>query len=134
MHGIWSILQEILNQMSSSELWPRKVELMCLIQKMQQLPWVFTHTNRACTNTHWKNFTALKYLLDNGLYKITTESIKLVLNIKQFNTGSNLIVPPPRCTGSVLFFFTTLLRHSMHSTEVSLSIFSLDFTMKSKTM
>ena len=123
MHGIWSILQEILNQMSSSESWPTKVELICLIQKIQQLPWVFTHNNRACTNTYSNNFTAFKYLLDNDLYKITTESIKLVLNIKQFSTGSNLIVPTPQCTGSVLFFFVTLLIYSIHSTEVPLSIF-----------
>ena len=32
-------------------------------------------------------------LLVNGLYKITTESIKLVLNAEQSGASSNLIVP-----------------------------------------
>ena len=34
------------------------------------------------------------YTLVNGLYKITTESIKLVLDVEQFNT-SDLIIPTP---------------------------------------
>ena len=38
------------------------------------------------------NLTKLIHSLVNGLYKITTESIKLVLDPEQFGVSSNLIV------------------------------------------
>ena len=54
-------------------------------------------------------------------------------NIKQFGTGSDLIIT----THDVLyriypFFFASFLRHSRHSTEIPMSIFSIEFTMKSE--
>ena len=42
--------------------------------------------------TEYINFTALIYSVVNGLYKITTQSIKLVLDVEQFGVSSNLIV------------------------------------------
>ena len=74
--------------------------------------------------------------LVNGLYIITTESIKLALDVEQFDASSDLIVPPPiyrKCHSFFFFFNTSSLRHFMDSTEMSLSIFGLEFTTKSKT-
>ena len=39
------------------------------------------------------NLTALIYSLVNGLYKITTESKKLVLDVEQFDVSSDYIIP-----------------------------------------
>ena len=55
-------------------------------------------------NTPTNNLTALIYLLVNGFYKITTESIKLTLDVEQFGASSNLIVLTPN-TQKVLFSF-----------------------------
>ena len=46
----------------------------------------FTHNNGA-----WKHNIDVATLV-NGFYQITAESIKLILNIKQFGTGSNSII------------------------------------------
>ena len=60
----------------------------------------------------------------------------------QFGTGSDLIIHKTTVyrisTLDVqelyfFFFFASLLRHSMHSTEIPLGIFSVEFTMKSVT-
>ena len=56
------------------------------------------------------NPTTLIYSLINGLYNITIESIKLILDVEQFGASNDL----PQCT---------LLRHSMDSTEMPFSIF-----------
>ena len=68
------------------------------------------------------------YSLLIGLYKITTESIKLLSNIEQIWASL------PRDAWKLshfffFFFYTSSLKHSMCSTEMPLSIFSL----KSKT-
>ena len=51
----------------------------------------------------------LIYSLVNGLYKITTESINLILDVEQFGASSDLIVPN-RDAQKVSFF----LLSSMH--------------------
>ena len=81
----------------------------------------FTHNNGACKQN---NLTALIYLLANGLYKITTESTQLILDVEKFGASSDLI-DPTQCTESVIvfFFYESSLRHSMDSTEMPLSIF-----------
>ena len=53
------------------------------------------------------SFTALIFIV-NCLYKVSTESIRLVYNIKQFGTGSDLIVPTQGCTETDVFFFFLL--------------------------
>ena len=39
------------------------------------------------------NLTTLIYSLVNGLFKISTESLKLVLDAEQYGASSDLIVP-----------------------------------------
>ena len=107
------------------------------------------HLLAICTDTDgssiatdsWKNpiqnnLTALIYSLVNGLCKIATESIKLVLDAEQSGASSNLIVP----TGDVqkvlfsffffFFFYASSLRYSMDSTEIPSSIFQPTFHHK----
>ena len=45
----------------------------------------------------------------NGVCQITTESIKLVLNIEHFGAGSDLVVPTQGSTAGTLLFNTSLL-------------------------
>ena len=81
------------------------------------------------------SLTTLIFINQIISYQIPTESIRLqlVINIKQSGTGRDLIVPT-LCTGLFLsFFFLSSLRHSMYSTEMPLSIFSVKFSMKSET-
>ena len=110
------------NQMSHSNLQPRKAELMCAHSKMR-LPWVFTHNNKGYTCSY-KNQP-----YGSDIY----ESIQLVLSIKQVGTGSDLNGPTPNVQKVFLFFFfASLLKHSMNSIEIPLSIFSLEITTMSK--
>ena len=60
---------------------------------------------------------------------ITTESIKHVLNVEQFGMSTDLIVPTPDVQKVSYFFF--LLRHSMDSTEIPLSHFSAQNSLRS---
>ena len=81
--------------MSGSESWPKKVELTCAHKNTTTTMNIFIHNNGACKPSLRNNFTTLIYSLVNGLYKITTEFIKLVLDVRQFGASSNLIVPTP---------------------------------------
>ena len=67
----------------------------------------FTHNNGACEHSYKATLaTALIYSLVNGLYKIITASIKLILDVEQFGASSDLIVPSRDvATESVIFFF-----------------------------
>ena len=72
------------------------------------------------------NLTTLIYSLVNGLYKVNTESTKLILDAEQFGVSSNLIVSTlvyRKCHFLLSFSYASLLRHSMDSTEMPLSIF-----------
>ena len=51
------------------------------------------HNNNGACKYPYK--TTLPYSLVNGIYKMTTESIKLVLDMEQFRMGSDLIIPTP---------------------------------------
>ena len=51
------------------------------------------HITTKLVKTPKNNLTALIYSLVNGLYKITTEFIKLVLDAEQSSASSDLIVP-----------------------------------------
>ena len=53
---------------------------------------IVTHKTRLVTLLQ-NYLTTLIYSLGNGLCKITTESIKLVLDVEQFGVRSNLIIP-----------------------------------------
>ena len=122
--------------MSGSELWPRKVELVSAHKECNKYREYFTHSNEACKHSYKNNLTAVIYSLVNGLYKITTESIKLILDVEQFGASSDLIVPAcgiQKASFSFFFFYASLLKLSMNSIEMPLSIFSLEFIMKSKT-
>ena len=88
----------------------------------------FTYNNGACKHSYkttltllQNNFTALICSLVNSSYEITTESIKLVLDVEEFGMGSDLIVSTRMYRNS--FFYASLLRHSMDSIEMPLSIF-----------
>ena len=59
----------------------------------------------------------------NSVYKITTESMKVKFNIKQFSTSSDLIVPTLDVKD--LSFFVSYFKHFMHSTKTHLSTFIL---------
>ena len=50
------------------------------------------HITTELVNTPTKQLYHIDIFISNGLYKITTESIKLVLDVKQFGASSNLIV------------------------------------------
>ena len=60
---------------------------------------------------------------------VITESIKLVLGVEQFGKSSDLSVILEDVQQvsyfHFLFLYASTLRHSMHSTEIFLSIFSL---------
>ena len=70
--------------------------------------------------------------------KITTKSIKHVLDVMPFSASSNLSVATWGCTKSVklffFFFYASLLRHYMSSVEISLSIFQPTFHFKVLTL
>ena len=51
------------------------------------------HITMKLVKTLQNNLTALIYSLVNGLYKITTESIKVVLDAEKSGASSDLIVP-----------------------------------------
>ena len=73
--------------------------------------------------------TLYRIALISGLYKITSECIKLVLNTEQFGRVAILASLP----GDIeKVFYTSLLTHSMHSTEILLSIFQPTIHFKSK--
>ena len=71
--------------------------------------------------------------LVNGLCKIATESIKFILDAEQSGASSDLIVPTRDVQKVSFSFYASSLRHSIDSTEIPSSIFSLHFTIKSKT-
>ena len=75
--------------MSGSESWSRKVELKHMHKIRNNYREYFTHNNGACKHSYKNNLTALIYSLVNDLYKTTTESIKLVLDLGQFGISSN---------------------------------------------
>ena len=63
--------------------------------------------------------TALILSLVNGLYKITTESIELVLDVEQFGMRTDLIVIALNVQKvSYVFFYASLLRPSKDSTDI----------------
>ena len=84
---LWTVIK-----MSSSKSRPRKVELMCICKNATTTMSIL-HKAMDLVNTLTNNLTALIYSLVNGLCKITTESIKPVLDVEQFGTSSNSIVP-----------------------------------------
>ena len=85
-------------------------------------PWVLTHNNGAC-----KYPTETTYHIDifisNGLYKITNESIKVILNIKQFRHWKWFDRPYTLMYRICPFSLHPLSRYSIHSTQIPLSIF-----------
>ena len=117
---------------SSSESRPRKVELMRRHKKRDDYRDYFTHNNGACKHPYKTNLTALIYSLVNGLYKITKSIKKFILDVEPFVVSNDYIIPTPMYR-SVIFFYASSFRHSMDSTEMPWSIFSLKFTIKSKT-
>ena len=84
----------------------RKVELASAHKKCDDYCEYFTHNNETCKKTLQSNLTALIYSLVNGLYKITTESIKLILDAEQSGASSDLIIPT--CDVQKVSFFLLL--------------------------
>ena len=115
-------------KMSGSKSRPRKVEIM-RAQKTQCNNYCeyFTHNNRACKHPY-KQLYHIEIFINNGLYKITIESIKLKLDVKQFGMSNDLIIPTPDVQKVSLLCI--LLKIPWIPQK---SIFSLEFTMKSKT-
>ena len=75
------------------------------------------------------------YSLVNGLFKIITESLKLVLDTEQSGASSDVIVPTRDVQKvsfflSSFFFYASSLRHSMDSTEILSSIYQPTFHYK----
>ena len=72
------------------------------------------------------------YSLVNGLFKISTESLKLVLDAEQSGASSDLIVPTcdVQKVSFFSFFYASSLRHSMDSTEILSSTFQPTFHHK----
>ena len=77
------------------------------------------HNNEACKHPR-NNLTALIYSLAKGFFTITTESIKLILDVEQFGTSSHLIISTENF---IFFFYASSLKHSMDSTELPLSFY-----------
>ena len=79
---------------SGSESRPRKVELANAHKKRDDYCEYFTHNNEASKNPYKTTLSiALIYSLVNGLFKISTEPLKLILDAEQSGASSNLIVP-----------------------------------------
>ena len=55
--------------------------------------------------------TALICSLVNGLYKITTESIKLALDVEQFGTSSDLIISASNVQKVSYFILSSIYPH-----------------------
>ena len=66
------------------------------------------HIAMELVNSLQNNLTALIYSLVNGLNKITTESIKLILDIEQFGEG---LILPTRTVQKMSFFFLSSSTH-----------------------
>ena len=70
------------------------------------------------------SMTVLVYLLANGLYKIISESIKLILDVEQFRVSSDLIVLPQMHRKCHLFLSSFLPRilikifHGFHRNSI----------------
>ena len=64
------------------------------------------HITTELVNTPTKQPYRINISLANGLYKITTESIKLILDVQQFGMSSNLIVLTPDVQKASYFFFS----------------------------
>ena len=79
--------------MSGSKSRPRKVELASAHNNTTATMSIL-HITMKLPKTLQNNFIALIYYsLVNGLYRITTESIKLVLDAEQSGASSDLIAP-----------------------------------------
>ena len=79
------------------------------------------HITTELVNTPTKQpYYTFIYSLVNGLYKIITESIKL---IEQFGASSDLIIPTHDVQKVSSFFLSSSTHHSMDSTEMPLTIF-----------
>ena len=78
--------------MSGNESRLRKVEL-ASAHKNATTTMSVLHKTMKFVKPLQNNLTALIYSLVNGLYKITTESIKLILDAEQSGANSDLIVP-----------------------------------------
>ena len=94
--------------MSGSESQQRKVELMCAHKNSMIIVSILWSLQIPLQN----NLITLIHVLVNGLYKITTESIKLILDVEQFDMSSNLIIPTldvQKCHFS--FFYVSSLSH-----------------------
>ena len=118
--------------MSGSKSRPRKVEL-ASAHKNATITLSILHITTKLVRSLQNNLTTVIYSLVYGLYKITTESIKLVLDAEQSGAGSDLIVPTrdvQKVSYSFLFFYTSLLRYSIDSTEIPSSIFQPTFYHK----
>ena len=74
-------------------MWPRKIELTYVhSQKCDNYCEHFIHNNRGNKDLYWNTALPHCYSLINGLYNITTESIKPVLNVEQFGANSDLVI------------------------------------------
>ena len=90
-------------KMSGSESRPRKVEL-ASAHKNAMTTMIILHITMKLVKPLQNNLTTLIYSLVNGLFKISTESIKLVLDAEQSGASSDLIIPT-RDVQKVSFFF-----------------------------
>ena len=87
-----SYLWNVVIKTSGSESRPRKAELASAYKKKTTTMSIL-HITIKLVKTLQNNLTTLIYSLVDGLYKIITESIKLVLDAEQSGTSSNLIAP-----------------------------------------
>ena len=123
-------------KMSGSESWPRKAELTHGHKNAMTTMSILQSLQMPLQN----NLTALIDSLVNGLYKITTETIKLVLDVEQFGMNSNLIVLTPDVKKLSLFYIIFLFLciliktfHGFYMQKRYCVFFCLEFTTKSKT-
>ena len=68
------------------------------------------HIALKLVKTLHNNLTALIYSLVNGLFKISTKSLKLILDAEQYGASSDLIVPT-HDVQKVSFFLSSFSMH-----------------------
>ena len=101
--------------MSGNELQPRKVQLMRVHNKNATTTVSILYITMEPVNTSTKQ----PYYIDIFIsYKVTTECIRLILEVEQFDISSDSIVPIPyvlkvSCYFLLSFFRASSLRHSM---------------------
>ena len=124
-----NIIIIIIYQMSSSELQPRKVELMWAHLKNMTTVRLYTHNNGACKHFYWNT---IYHTLVTGLYKITIELYNSYLMLNNLVVAAIWTPLPLMYRNHSLFLFPCILVKGIPLKYLWV-LSSLEFIIKFKT-